>query len=71
MTQYRVKCPSSQCGYRGMAEGTPEGRGFVKKFFADKNKLKQSREGGDELLVFRCQKCKCRWRMRTSQLSHC
>ena len=53
-----------------MTEGTPEAGAFVKKHFADMNKLKKSRERGDELLVFRCHKCKCRWRLRTSQLSH-
>ena len=70
MTQYRVKCPSSQCGHSGMTEGTPEAGAFVKKHFANMNRLKKSQERGDELLVFRCHKCKCRWRMRTSQLSH-
>jgi len=71
MRQYRVKCPSSQCGHIALTESTPAAGAFVKKHFADINKLKKSKERSDELLVFRCQKCKCRWRMRASQVSHC
>lgn len=70
MTQYRVKCPSSQCGHIAMTEGTPAGGAFVKQHFADINNRKKSNERSDQLLVFRCHKCKCRWRIRTSQLSH-
>jgi hypothetical protein len=70
MTQYRVKCPSSQCGHIGMTEGTPAAGAFVKKHFADINNSKKAKERADEVLVFRCHKCKCRWRMRSSQVSH-
>lgn len=71
MNQYRVKCPSSQCGHIAMTEGSPAAGALVKKHFADINKLKKSNERSDELLVFRCHKCKCRWRVRTSQVAHC
>lgn len=67
--QYRVKCPSSQCGHIGMTEGAPSTGAVVKKHFADINKLKKSGERSDELLVFRCHKCKVRWRMRASQVA--
>lgn len=68
--QFRVKCPSSQCGHIGMTEGAPAGGAAVKKHFADMNKARKAKERTDEVLVFRCHKCKCRWRMRTSQISH-
>lgn len=70
MPQYRVKCPSSQCGHVGMTEGVPAAGSFAKKHFAEMYRKKKAKEGADELLVFRCQKCKCRWRMRMSQISH-
>jgi len=70
MSQYRVKCPSSQCGHVAMTEGVPSGGGtFVKKHFADMNNKKLAKQGGDEVLVFRCQKCKGRWRVRANQLA--
>jgi uncharacterized protein YlaI len=53
-----------------MTEGTPAAGAFVKKHFADMNKSKKANERNDPLLVFRCQRCKCRWRLRTSQVSH-
>jgi len=53
-----------------MTDGTPMAGAFVKKHFSDINRLKKSSERSDDLLVFRCHKCKCRWRMRTSQMSH-
>jgi hypothetical protein len=53
-----------------MTEGAPAAGAFVKKHFADMNKAKKSNERSDPILVFRCHKCKCRWRMRTSQVSH-
>ena len=70
MSQYRVKCPSSQCGHIAMTEGAPAAGAFVKKHFADMNDRKKANERTDVILVFRCNKCKCRWRMRTSQVSH-
>ena len=40
--QYRVKCPSSQCGHIGMTDGAPSAGAVVKKHFADINKSKKS-----------------------------
>jgi hypothetical protein len=53
-----------------MTSAVPAGGAFVKKHFADMNKAKGGKPASDELLVFRCQKCKVRWRMRASQVSH-
>ena len=54
-----------------MTEGTSAAGTFVKQHFADINKRKMAKQGrADELLTFRCQKCKCRWRVRASQLAH-
>jgi hypothetical protein len=70
MSQHRMKCRNSLCGFEGMMEVKSD-QPFAKKSALDRQKAKRESKGmapASEVMQVRCPKCGTRWRMRSDQL---
>ena len=70
MSNHRMKCRNSVCGFTGMMEAKSDQQ-FVKKAFLDRAMAKLKAKGAapaTAVMQVRCPKCGMRWKMRADQL---